>query len=237
MTIKGRWMAAVLACGDGALLSHQSAATLRQLLNARAGRIHVTVPRRTTVARASITVHRSTCLASQDRDEVDGIPCTSVPVTLLSLAATVSSIVLESACNQAEIEGVLDMRAIEELLERRRSHPGARRLRAAFDVDGFGLDRSKSKLEKRFLRLARETGLPAPAINAWMPVPGEEMQCDFVWHRERLVVEVDGWGPTARGGHSTRTAAGIGCSGSPGGRSLASRTGTFAAIPTTSSRL
>jgi very-short-patch-repair endonuclease len=193
VTIKGKWMAAVLACGDGALLSHESAATLHGLLNARAGRVHVTVPRRTTVARAGIRVHRSTCLVPEDRDEVDEIPCTSVPATLLGIAATAPPNVLESACNQAEIERVLDMRAIGELLDRRRGHPGALRLHAALATDGLGLGRTKSKLEKRFLRLARETGLPAPAVNAWMPIPGEEMQCDFVWHRERLVVEVDGW--------------------------------------------
>jgi very-short-patch-repair endonuclease len=91
------------------------------------------------------------------------------------------------------MEGLLDMRAIEELLRSRSSHPGAARLRAALQVDGLGLDRTKSGLERRFLRLARETGLPAPAINVWMPVAGEEMQCDFVWHRERLIVEVDAW--------------------------------------------
>ena len=83
------------------------------------------------------------------------------------------------------------MRAAEELLRRRRSHPGASRLRAALEVDGLGLDGTKSRLERRFLRLARETRLAVPAINAWMPIPGEEIQCDFVWHRERLVVEVD----------------------------------------------
>src|SRR5919198_662373 len=73
VTIKGKWMAAVLASGDGAVLSHQSAATLHGFLNARSGRIHVTVPRRTTVARPGIRVHRSTCLAPDDRTEVDGI--------------------------------------------------------------------------------------------------------------------------------------------------------------------
>jgi predicted transcriptional regulator of viral defense system len=193
VTIKGKWMAAVLACGDGAVLSHQSAATLHGLLNAKAGRVHVTVPRRTTVARAGIRVHRSTCLAPEDRVEVDGIACTSVPATLVGVAATAPRHVLDSACNRAEMEGVLDMRAVEELLERRRTHPGATRLRAALEVDGLGLDRTKSKLERRFLRLAQRTGLPAPSINAWMPIPGEEMQCDFVWHRERVVVEVDAW--------------------------------------------
>jgi very-short-patch-repair endonuclease len=201
ITIKGRWMAAVLACGDGALLSHQSAATLHELLDARAGRIHVTVPRRRPVARPGISAHRSTCLAPQDRAEVDGIPCTTVPATLLALASTASRNVLESACSRAEIEGVLNFLAIDELLERRRGGPGASRLRAALQVDGQGLDRTKSRLEERFLRLACVTGLPAPAVNAWIPIPGEEMQCDFVWHRERLVVEVDGWAA-----HRTRKA-------------------------------
>ncbi len=101
--------------------------------------------------------------------------------------------VLESACNKAQLEGLLDMRAIEELLERRASHPRAARLRSALAVDGFGLGRTKSKLEKLFLRLSRQTCLPAPAVNEWMPIPTEEIQCVFVWHRERLVVEVDGW--------------------------------------------
>ena len=194
VTIKGRWMAAVLACADGAVLSHRSAATLHGLLNARGGRVHVTVPRGTCISRPGIHAHRSTCLAPPDRTEVDGIPCTNVPATLLAVAATAPRNVLESACNRAEMEGLLDMREIGELLRRRRSHAGSSRLRDALQVDGLGLDRTKSRLEKRFLRLAtRETGLPAPEINVWMPIAGEEMQCDFVWHRERLVVEVDAW--------------------------------------------
>src|SRR5215216_6156217 len=126
--IKGRWMAAVLACGDGALLSHQSAATLHGLLHARAGAIHVTISRGSLLRHAGIRVHRSRCLTPVDRTEIDGIACSSVPATLLALAATVPPNVLESACNRAEIEGVLDMRAVGELLERRQGQPGATRL-------------------------------------------------------------------------------------------------------------
>ena len=186
-------MAAVLACGEEATLSHRSAATLLGLLNVKGGPIDVTISRQSSIVRRSIRIHRSAYLAPHDRIEVDGIACTSVPATLLALAATVPPNVLESACNQAEIQGVLDMRAIDELLERRRGHPGASRLQAALVVDGMGFDRTKSKLEKRFLQLARKRGLAIPAVNAWMPIPGEEIQCDFVWHNERLVIEVDGW--------------------------------------------
>src|SRR4051794_30656870 len=105
VTIKGKWMAAVLACGDGAVLSHQSAATLHGLLNAKAGLVHVTVPRRPPVAGAGIRAPRSTCLGPQDRVDVDGIACTSVPATLLGVAATAPRHVLDSACNRAEMEG------------------------------------------------------------------------------------------------------------------------------------
>jgi very-short-patch-repair endonuclease len=193
LPIKGRWMAAVLACGDGGVLSHRSAATAHELLNVRGGRIEVTIPRRAPIRRSGLRVHRSTCLLPSDSVTVDRIPCTSVPVTLLALAATVPANVLESACNQAEIKEVLDAGEIGELLERRRSHPGASRLREALELDGVGLDRTKSVLERRFLRLARDTGLPAPTINDSIAIPGEEMEFDFVWHRERLIVEVDGW--------------------------------------------
>lgn len=194
-------MAAVLACGEGAVLSGRSAATLHGLLKVRGGPVHVTVPRRTPIARRGIRVHRSTCLAPADCTIVDRIPCTIVPVTLLSLAAGSPRNVLESACNQAEIEGVLDMRAIGELLRRRGGHPGSARLRAVLDLDDLGLDRTKSPLEKRFLALMQAGGLPAPAVNDSIAIPGEELQFDFVWYRERVVVELDGWKT-----HRTRTA-------------------------------
>jgi predicted transcriptional regulator of viral defense system len=193
VTIKGHWNAAVLACGEGAVLSHRSAATLHGLMDARGGRIEVTVPCRSAIARPRIRVHRSTCLVLADRMTVDRIPCTSVPATLLALAATSPQNVLESACNKAEIKRVLDMRSVSELLARRSGHPGASRLRAVLAIDDLGTDRTKSKLEKRFLKLAQETGMPRPTVNEWISIPGEEMQCDFVWHREKVIVEVDGW--------------------------------------------
>ena len=114
-------------------------------------------------------------------------------MTLLALAATVPRNVLESACNQAEIKEVLDMGEIASSWSDGGRTPGTSRLRAALEVDGLGLDRTKSHLERRFRRLAGEARLPAPTVNVRMAIPGEEMEFDFVWHRERLVVEVDGW--------------------------------------------
>src|SRR3954463_11075277 len=99
-------MAAVLACVDGALLSHRSAATLQELLNVRGGLIEVTILRHSSLARPGLRVHRSTCLVPHDCVTVDRIPCTSVSATLLGLAATAPTNVLESACNKAEIKGL-----------------------------------------------------------------------------------------------------------------------------------
>ena len=148
-------MAAVLACGEGAVLSHRSAATLHELLNVRTGRIDVTIPHQSSLRRPGLWIHRSTCLRTEDCTAVDGIPATGVPATLLCLAATSPRNVLESACNKAEIRGILDLMAIRELLARRRSHPGATRLRAVLEVDGLGADRTKA------ISSARSHGLPA----------------------------------------------------------------------------
>jgi hypothetical protein len=217
VTIKGRWMAAVLACGEGAVLSHRSAATLRGLLNARSGWVDVTVPRRTPVVRAGIRVHRSTCLAPQDRAEVHGIPCTSVPATLLALAATAPRNVLDSACNQAEMEGLLDMDAIGELLTRRRSHLGASRLRTALEVDGLGLDRTKSGLERRFLQLARETGLPVPAVNNGCRSPARRCSATSSGIASGWWSRWTRGGPIGHGKPFVGTAGGIDCCGARGG--------------------
>ena len=123
---------------------------------------------------------------------VEGIPCTSVPRTLLDLAAVVPLGVLETACNRAEVLNVLDMAAMGEVLERSRGRPGARALRSVLQIDlGEGVPRTE--LERRFLALCRQAALPSPNVNAWISLPGEEMQFDFAWHRERVVVEVDGW--------------------------------------------
>ncbi len=131
---------------------------------------------------------------------VDGVPCTSVARTLLDIAATLPFL-LTRACSQAEIEGKLALDDVRCLLERMRGHRGSRRLRLALDVRQPGGDRTKSSLERRLRALCRRAGLPEPAVNEWMAIAGEEIQCDFVWHRERVVVEVDDWST-----HGTRIA-------------------------------
>jgi hypothetical protein len=193
LPVEGRWMAAVLACGPGARLSHASAAELHGLLSTAHARIDVTVGRRAGLARPGIRIHRSTCLASADVSAARGIPCTSVVRTLLDLAAVVPRPVLEKACDQAEVERLLDWAAVKEALARARGRAGIRLLRAVLEVGHHGDDLPRSELERRFLALCRRAGLPVPAVNQWLAVAGEEVQVDFVWHTHGVIVETDGF--------------------------------------------
>jgi Protein of unknown function (DUF559) len=194
-------MAAVLACGSGSLLSHFSAAALHGLLSSGQALIDVTISRRNGLARPGVRVHRPTCIIPADRASVDGIPCTSVARTLLDLSAVVSRPALERACDQAEVLRLLDWAAMDEALSRARGRPGVRELRAILDLGRVGDQVPRSELEQRFLALCSRARLPRPAVNAWVTVADEEMQVDFVWHRQRVIVETDGFGT-----HGTRQA-------------------------------
>jgi very-short-patch-repair endonuclease len=89
--------------------------------------------------------------------------------------------------------GVLDMNAVRDLLARSEGRPGVRRLRAVLEAGEVGKDIPRSELEERFLRLCRRSDLRLPEVNVWMTVEGEEMELDFVWRKQRVVVEVDGF--------------------------------------------
>jgi very-short-patch-repair endonuclease len=192
LSVRGRWMAAVLACGEGAALSHRAASALHDLLTWSGGAVDVTVPDRSGRSMSGIRIHRPTSLLPADLTEVDGIPCTSVARTLLDIAATQPQL-LERACHRAEIVGALDLGAVMDLLKRLHRQPGTRRLRRVLQLADLGTDRTRSELERRFHRLAEEAGLPLPAVNEWLAIGGEEWQFDFVWHRQKVIVEVDGW--------------------------------------------
>jgi very-short-patch-repair endonuclease/predicted transcriptional regulator of viral defense system len=198
---EGHWLAAVMACGPDALLSYQSAAALQGLRATAQTMIDVTVPRHSSRSRPGIRIHRPSCLTPLDRTSVDGIPCTSVGRTLLDLAAVLQRPALERACDQAEVLRVLDMHAVRELLARRAGHPGVRRLRDVLETGHVGENVPRTKLEEGFLRLCRRADLPLPEVNVWMAVTVEEMQVDFLWRQDRVIVEVDGFAT-----HRTRQA-------------------------------
>ena len=188
LTVLGRYMAAILACGDGALLSHHSAARFLGLLSSGRTRIDVTVPGRGPDARPGIALHRRQALHRDDRAEVDGFAITSVARTLRDLAAVLPPRRLQRAAEEAERLRVLDLRALEAVYERRRGRAGsqaiARLLKERVDPPW-----TRSTLERHFLALTRQAGLPAPVVNGRLL----GFEVDFHWPEHRLVVEVDGF--------------------------------------------
>jgi uncharacterized protein DUF559 len=188
LTQPGRWMAAVLACGEGALLSHRSAAALWGIGTYPGIRIDVTVSDRSGRRRPHIAVHRPRSLLEEDRWEVDGIPVTSAARTILDLAGVLGPR-LERAFHEADRLGLLDPRALAALGARASGRRGAGRLRALLAAHHGPSPETRSALEHRFLHLCHRAGLPTPAVN----VPVCDYEVDAVWPRQRLVVELDGY--------------------------------------------
>ena len=185
---RGRWLAAVLALGLRAVLSHQSAAMLHALRETSRSAIDVTVEvhaRR----RRGIDVHLSRTLHPDDRTEVDGIPVTSVSRTLLDLAGTLPTTQLRRAYEQAEQNRSLDANALASLLERSRGRRGSAALRALLHYDPSPATEARSELEIAFLDLVREAGLPTPQVNVLV----EGFLVDAYWPTARLVVELQSY--------------------------------------------
>jgi very-short-patch-repair endonuclease len=175
---EGRWMAAVVACGERAVLSHRSAAVCWGCADREDLVPHVTAPHR--LRPAGVVAHRGR-LAPADMTMRDGIPVTSPARTLADLAQSLSEEALERVVRQAQFRRLFDPLAIRDALQRR---PSAL-LRQLLD----DLNPSQSELEDRFLRLCRRHGIPRPHAQ----VRDGRRRPDFVWPEARLIVEVDSW--------------------------------------------
>lgn len=188
---RARAMAAVLACGAGALASHWHAAWLLELAPRPHGASPVDVrlpPDRGRIRRPGIRVHASAILRPTDATAVDGVPVTSPLRTIEDLAAAADPRALERVVARAERNGAVTPDDLRALAERRRGRPGAARLLALVAREG-GPAFLRSALEERFRDFLADTGLPAPLFNA--TVLGREV--DYFWARERLIVELDGY--------------------------------------------
>ena len=188
---EGHWLAAVLAVGSGAVLSHRDAAGLHDLRPSNHGRTDISTTGR---ARSSpkIHVHRTRVLDAEDVTTVSGIPVTTVARTLLDLAGLVARDHLAKAIKEAERQRTFDLRKVEAAMARTRGRRGRghRALREAIaEHVALGLSASDSALEDAFLRLLRDAGLPSPAINAYV----EGFRIDAVWRASKVAVELDGW--------------------------------------------
>ena len=190
-TAEGRWLGAVLVCGEGAVLSHRSAAALWEL-SADRGVPNVMSGSRTGRRRQGITVHRGDTLVAADIAIERQIQCTTPARTLLDLAGVVDRRTLERAVDRAEALRIFDLHACEEVLRR----DPRRRGRALFAtvLDGYsGATVTRSGAEERMLALVDEAALPRPRVNAWIALQeGGGYEADFLWGDQRLIVEVDG---------------------------------------------
>jgi very-short-patch-repair endonuclease len=181
-------MAAVLACGDGTVVSHRSAAPLWSLAHRfEIEYVEVTRPGRRSPRRAGIRVYGVSELAREDVRRVDGVPATSSARTILDIARFIRVDQLERVVADAIRRGVVDAPALAEQVERNARRPGVATLRAVVASRAPAFTRSAA--ERKLLGLLRKSSLPSPLTNA--RVGAHEV--DFLWPDERVVVEVDGY--------------------------------------------
>ncbi len=182
------FMAAVLAGGDDAILSHGSAAVVHHLIPypARVAMVDVTLIGRHVRRRPGVLIHRVQSMPSDERTTRHGIPLTTAARTILDLAAQLTTAELEQTVAQAHRRRLSTPKALEALLVRYRGRPGTPALRRILDgTPAF----TRSKAERRLLELIRKADLPRPQVNA--RILGFEV--DLLWPHHRLVVEVDGY--------------------------------------------
>jgi len=190
LSAEGRWTAAVLAGGRGAVLSQRSAAALWGIRATTSARIDVTVPRWRR-PRTGVRFHESE-VARDELTTLRGIPVTTVPRTLLDLAAVVEPRVLERAVEQAEVLRLSDALSLVDLVDRYPGRRGLAAIKAILAAQCVGSAITRSELEDRFLALLDQAGLPRPDVNRSVRVRGRWIEGDCVWLPQRMIAELDG---------------------------------------------
>ncbi|MEA2191121.1 MAG: hypothetical protein QOI73_1242 [Solirubrobacteraceae bacterium] len=189
LTLGTRFLAAVLACGPGAALSHFSAAAWLELLAWEERFVEVTVRCWGTARRPGLRVHRARTLDERDVRRHDGIRATTPAQTLLDIAPALSERALRRSVRQALGERRVTAAQLTDVLARANGHHGAGALAA---VVAPGALPTRSELEDRLLDLVLNAGLPAPQVNAELVLGGRRVVPDLHWPRQRLIVEADG---------------------------------------------
>jgi very-short-patch-repair endonuclease len=183
-------MAAVLACGPNAALSHESAGVLHEMLPTPVATspVHVSTTRDVRLRNASMRTYRVVDLRPNELTQLDGLPLTTPGRTLLDLAGSLSPRELERALARSYRLGLLEREQIQVHLALHPRRRGSPRLRALLD-SAADPAHTRSEAEERFLTLVRKAELPAPEMN--VIICGFEV--DALWRMERLVVEIDGF--------------------------------------------
>lgn len=183
----GRWSAAVLAAGAGAVLSHRDAGALYGLV-ARRGPIHVTVPRRGPHGRRGLVLHATLRLPPEQWLVRDEIPVTTIPRTLLDIAEEAPGI-LPRAWDAAERLQLLDVGAVQRVCEEAHGRRGLKHLVPLVEDRTRVVGDTRLELEARLFELCRRHGLPLPSCNVLV----EGYLVDALWPERRLIVELDSW--------------------------------------------
>ncbi|MGN6201748.1 MAG: DUF559 domain-containing protein [Solirubrobacterales bacterium] len=193
-------MAAVLASGPDALLSHHTAAALWGIRGYSGGAIHVTVPHKSTSTKR---IHRHFSVVPDDERVVEeGVPVTSVHRTIFDLAATASDDDVVAMIKEAEYLNRFDRLSLPDLLARYPGKRGSRKVQFALQrITEEPPGRKRSRLETRFAPFLRRHHLPLPRFNDWILLGTKRYRADCHWPHLRLIVELDGWQ-----GHSSRSA-------------------------------
>jgi very-short-patch-repair endonuclease len=184
-----QWMAAVLAVGPGAVLSHHSAAELWGLIGGFSAPIQVTAPAKRR-ERKAVVLHRSS-LPDDERTEVDGIPVTTIPRTILDCAPAMTERRLERLINEADVLRLYDHLSLPTLLHRYPRRHGSRKLTKALSKRNAGSTFTRSDLEELLIELVDELGLRRPETNVVLAIDGETFEIDALWRPERIAVELD----------------------------------------------
>jgi len=186
MSSRGRWMAALLACGPGAVLSHGSAAALWGFGSEPHGLVEVSLPEGMRSRRPGIRAHRRTALRPDEVTEHEGVRVT-VPIrTLIDQATWLAPAQLERAVNEADKLERVRAGVLYAALDNHSGEPGVGPLRKLLDPLHFRL--SDSELERAVRPVAKGAGLPVPETKAWV----NDYEVDFFWPELGIVVEADG---------------------------------------------
>ena len=179
-------MAAVLACGKDAVLSHSSAAAIWRIGFERRNQIELSLPSQSHREVPGLRIHRRPSLRSRDLTTRHSIPVTTPAQTLIDMALRLDRRGVERMINEADKYDLAHPPGLRRALDDRSGEPGVARLRQILDRRTFRL--TKEELERRFLPLARRAGLPVPLTGQWV----NEFEVDFYWPDLGLVVETDG---------------------------------------------
>jgi very-short-patch-repair endonuclease len=182
----GALMAAVLAAGTGAWVSHETGAEALRVRRREPGPIELSIVAARRSSRPGVTIHRRERRDEQTVRQVRGLPVTTVPALMVDMALRWPPTHLEAAINQADALDLLDPETMRRALHAFAGQPGVKTLRELLDAATFLL--TDSELERRFLRLVRGAGLPDPRTQQYT----SGHRTDFVWDELGLVVETDG---------------------------------------------